>query len=120
MNWFYAESGQQLGPLPQEQFDQLVAQGRITDSTRIRLKPALQRNTIAVRTLLEPIANYLKPVPTTYGDIQQKNRHAIFGGVETSMKMTFNSPGENQRATRRRRGSTFHNPPFIFPLGKCV
>ena len=59
-------------------------------------------------------------MPTTSGDIQQKNRQPIFGGVETSMKMTFHSPGESQRRTRRRCGSTFHKPPFIFPLGKCV
>jgi hypothetical protein len=59
-------------------------------------------------------------ISTTCGDIQQKNRHAIFSGVETSMKMTFHLPEENQRAPRRKMRATFHNPPFIFPLRKCV
>jgi hypothetical protein len=53
-------------------------------------------------------------IPTTSGDIQQKNRQPIFGGVETSMKMTFHSPGENQRATRRRRGPLSITPLLFF------
>ena len=52
-------------------------------------------------------------MPTTCGDIQQKNRQLIFDGVETSMKMTFHSPAENQRATRRRR-LPLSNTPLLF------
>jgi hypothetical protein len=33
--------------------------------------------------------------------------------VETSMKMTFHSPGKNQREARRRR-EPLSNPPFLF------
>ena len=53
-------------------------------------------------------------MPTTYGDIQQKNRQPIFGRVETSMKMTFHSTGENQRATRRRRTPLSKTPLLFF------
>ena len=52
-------------------------------------------------------------MPTTYGDIQQKNRQTIFPRVETSMKMTFHSSGENQRESRRRR-APLSNPPLLF------
>ena len=52
-------------------------------------------------------------MPTTYGDIQKKNQQPIFGEVETSMKMTFHLPGENQRATRRKR-KPLSNTPLLF------
>jgi hypothetical protein len=53
-------------------------------------------------------------MPTTFGDIKQKNRQPIFGGVETSMKMTFHSSGENQRTTRRRREALSKTPLLFF------
>jgi hypothetical protein len=54
------------------------------------------------------------PTSTPCGDIQQKNRHAIFSGVETSMKMTFHAPDENQRAVRRRREPLSKTPLLFF------
>jgi hypothetical protein len=41
----------------------------------------------------------------------------VFSGVETSMKMTFHSPGKNQRAARRRRGA-LSNPTLYFSTMK--
>ena len=35
MNWFYAEGGQQRGPVTQEEFDRLVASGVINDTTLV-------------------------------------------------------------------------------------
>lgn len=35
MNWYYADGGEQRGPISQEQFDLLVAQGTITDTTLV-------------------------------------------------------------------------------------
>lgn len=35
MNWFYTEAGEQRGPVTQEEFDQLLARGTITDSTLV-------------------------------------------------------------------------------------
>jgi hypothetical protein len=62
----------------------------------------------------KPEVYRLKHVPTTFGEIQQKNRQLIFSGVETSMKMTFHLPDENQRAARRRRASLSKTPPLFF------
>jgi hypothetical protein len=55
--------------------------------------------------------NYL--MPTTCGDIQQKNRHPIFSGVETSMKMTFHSFEQNRSQVRERR-VPLSIPPLLF------
>jgi hypothetical protein len=94
--------------------------GRITDPTPIRLKPALQRNTIAVRTLLEPIANYIKPVPTTYGDIQPKNVRAGFKNRGKSTESTFPSSSATRSTVPRIIKNTFPSKPIYFPLQKCI
>jgi hypothetical protein len=51
---------------------------------------------------------------TTCGDIQQKNRHAIFFGVETSMKMTFHSFVQNRSQTREPREPLSITPLLFF------
>jgi hypothetical protein len=53
-------------------------------------------------------------MPTTSGGNQQKNRQPIFGDVETRLKMTFHSPGENQRAARRKRKPLSKTPLLFF------
>ena len=53
-------------------------------------------------------------MPTTSGDIQQKNRQPIFGDVETRLKMTFHLPQENPRATRRLCKPLSKTPPLFF------
>ena len=53
-------------------------------------------------------------LPTTGGDFQQKNRHAIYSGVETSMKMTFHSFEQNRSQTRERRRLLSKTPLFFF------
>ena len=74
---------------------------------------SMTRSGPAVR--LQPDNPYRRmSISTTCGDFQQKNRHAIFGEVETSMKMTFHSPGENQRGTRRRRSPLSITPLLFF------
>ena len=50
---------------------------------------------------------------TPCGDFQQKNRHAIFSGVETSVKMTFHSFEQNRSQTRERR-KPLSNTPLLF------
>jgi hypothetical protein len=52
-------------------------------------------------------------MPTTSGGNQQKNRQSIFADVETRLKMTFHSPAENLRATRRLR-KPLSKPPLLF------
>jgi hypothetical protein len=54
-------------------------------------------------------------MPTSSDDIQQKNRQPIFGNVETRLKMTFHSPAENLRATRRLRKPLSKTPLLFFP-----
>jgi hypothetical protein len=78
---------------------------------------------IAVRADFRP----LRPVPSPLlyclppmAIFGQKNRQSIFGGVETSMKMTFHSLRVHRSFSSSPRRATFHYPPFIFPLGKCV
>jgi hypothetical protein len=61
---------------------------------------------------LQPTA--YRPLPTPSDDIQQKNRHPIFGDVETRLKMTFHSPAENPRATRRFRKPLSKTPLLFF------
>jgi hypothetical protein len=51
-------------------------------------------------------------MPTPSDDIQQKNRKSIFADVETRLKMTFHSPQENPRATRRLH-KPLSNPPLL-------
>jgi hypothetical protein len=56
----------------------------------------------------------ISSVPTTCGDIQQKNRQPIFSEVETLMKMTFHSFEQNPSQTREPREPLSKTPLLFF------
>jgi hypothetical protein len=76
-------------------------------------RPRRAQNRSLKRTPTKQTASEKGLLSTPCGDIQQKNRHAIFSGVETSMKMTFHSFDRNLFQTRERRGS-LSKPPLLF------
>ena len=66
------------------------------------------------RTPTKQTASEKGLLSTACGDFQQKNRHAFFSGVETSMKMTFHSFEQNRSQTREPRGPLSKTPLLFF------
>ena len=69
MNWYYAEDGQQRGPVTQEELDRLVAAGTVTDTTLVWREglPAWQPWS-ALKPVGSPTATPLEPPPVAPSD----------------------------------------------------
>src|SRR6185503_18003809 len=61
MNWFYAEAGQQVGPIDDQQFDELVRSGKIQDHTLVWREG--MANWQPYRELRPPIPGAAQPMP---------------------------------------------------------
>jgi hypothetical protein len=66
----------------------------------IRLKPVLQRKSIAVRSNPVPCTQSPLYMPTTYGDFQPQNVHAHFKNSGKSTESTFASHSAKNRLFR--------------------
>ena len=77
-------------------------------------RPRRAQSSSPKRTPTNQTASEKGLLSTTSGDIQQKNRHTIFSGVETSMKMSFHSFEQNRSQTRERRGPLSNTPLLFF------
>ena len=59
-------------------------------------------------------------MPTTYGYFRPKKVRATFWRCGNSIENDFPLLGRKALSHSRNTSGTFQNPPFIFPLRKCV
>ena len=59
MNWFYADNGQQRGPVSEAEFDALVASGSIQPATLVAPHGAHHLGAIARATLPQRVGFYV-------------------------------------------------------------